>query len=94
MLYLYLHGKRRIPVVHSGTSLEVQFLENDLRIINIRWSTLQFFHGCVDLISDNGAVRVASGATKFSDLTDPMIFRFPSHIARMSREYNQENHVK
>jgi diaminohydroxyphosphoribosylaminopyrimidine deaminase/5-amino-6-(5-phosphoribosylamino)uracil reductase len=80
------HGKRRIPVVHSGTSLEVQFSENDSRKINIRWSSLQFHHGCVDLISDNGAVRVASGATKFSDVTDPMVFRFPSHFARMSRD--------
>jgi pyrimidine deaminase RibD-like protein len=79
------HGKRRIPVVHSGTSLTVQFSETDLRTINLRWNTLQPSHGIVDLLSDNGAVRVASGATKFADITDPMIFRFPSHYARMRK---------
>jgi pyrimidine deaminase RibD-like protein len=83
---IFRHGKRKIPVVHSGTCIEVQFSENDARIINIRWSTLQPFHGCVDLLSDNGAVRVASGATKFSDITDPMVFRFPSHFARMAKD--------
>lgn len=78
------HGKRRIPVVLSGTSLEVQFSENDSRTIKLRWATLQPSHGCVDLISDNGAVRVASGATKFAEITDPMAFRFPSHFARLT----------
>jgi len=79
------HGKRCIPVVHSGTSLDVQFSDTDLRTIKIRWSTLQYANHCVDLISDNGAVRVASGATHFSDITDPMVFRFPSHFARMEK---------
>jgi diaminohydroxyphosphoribosylaminopyrimidine deaminase/5-amino-6-(5-phosphoribosylamino)uracil reductase len=46
---------------------------------------LQPTHGCVDLLSGNEAVRVASGATNFSDITDPMIFRFPSHYARMEK---------
>jgi diaminohydroxyphosphoribosylaminopyrimidine deaminase/5-amino-6-(5-phosphoribosylamino)uracil reductase len=46
---------------------------------------LQPNHGCVDLLSKNGAVRVASGATQFADITDPMIFRFPSHFARMKK---------
>jgi pyrimidine deaminase RibD-like protein len=76
-------GKRRIPVVHSGTHLEVQFSEQDKRTINIHWNTLQ--HGIVDLLSENGAVRIASGATNFSDITDPMVFRFPSHYARLSK---------
>jgi len=76
-------GKRRIPVVHSGISIDIQFSENDTRMINIRWCTLQPIHGCVDLLSDNGAVRIASDATRFSDITDPMVFRFPSHFARM-----------
>lgn len=78
-------GKRRIPVVHSGTHLEVQFSERDNRTINIRWSTLQTSHGIVDLLSENGAVRVAVGATNFSDITDPMVFRFPSHYARLHK---------
>ena len=78
-------GKRRIPVVHSGTHLEVQFSEQDNRTINIRWTTLQPCHGIVDLLSENGAVRVAAGATNFSDITDPMVFRFPSHFARLSK---------
>jgi pyrimidine deaminase RibD-like protein len=78
-------GKRRVPVVHSGTHLEIQFSENDKRIINIRWSTLQPQSGLVDLLSENGAVRVAAGATTFSDITDPLVFRFPSHVARLSK---------
>lgn len=78
-------GKRRIPVVHSGTSLTVQFSATDSRTIDFRWSTLQVMHGCVDLSSANGAVRVASGASNFSDITDPMVFRFPSHVARMEK---------
>lgn len=79
------HGKRRIPVVHSGTSQTVQFSETDNRTIEWRWTTLQYSHGSVDLISENGAVRMASGAKNFSDITDPMVFRFPSHFARMKK---------
>lgn len=78
-------GKRRIPVVHSGTHLDVQFSEKDTRTISIRWSTLQPVHGIVDLLGENGSVRIASGAAKFSDVTDPMVFRFPSHFARMRK---------
>ena len=83
---IYGSGKRRIPVVQSGNSLEVQFSENDFRIININWATLQPAHGCVDLSSDNGAIRVATGARNFGDITDPMVFRFPSHFARMKKD--------
>jgi len=78
-------GKRRIPVVQSGISLTVQFSKTDLRTIGFRWSTLQYKFGFVDLLSMNGAVRVASGANEFSDITDPMVFRFPSHFARMEK---------
>ena len=78
-------GKRRVPVVHSGISLVIQFSETDLRTIDFRWATLQADHGCVDLLSANGAVRVASGAARFSDITDPMVFRFPSYYARMEK---------
>ncbi|PZX60633.1 deaminase [Salegentibacter mishustinae] len=78
-------GKRRIPIVHSGTSLTVQFSENDKRSFQIRWTTLQPIYGFVDLISTNGAVRVASGATEFMEITDPLVFRFPSHFARMKK---------
>jgi diaminohydroxyphosphoribosylaminopyrimidine deaminase / 5-amino-6-(5-phosphoribosylamino)uracil reductase len=78
-------GKRRIPVVHSGTHLQVQFSEKDVRTINIQWNALQTNHGIVDLLSENGAVRVAAGATNFSDITDPMVFRFPSHYARLHK---------
>lgn len=46
---------------------------------------LQPNHGLVDLSSDNKAVRVASGANEFGDITDPMVFRFPSHYARMKK---------
>ncbi|HHQ4928613.1 TPA: deaminase [Aeromonas hydrophila] len=82
---IYGNGKRRIPVVHSGTELEVQFSKSDSRTINITWATLQPNHGMVDLQSSNGAVRVASGARCFADISDPLIFRFPSHYARMER---------
>src|SRR5699024_12023106 len=53
--------------------------------INIKWATLQPSHGCVDLSSCNGAVRVASGARDFGDISDPLVFRFPSHYARMRK---------
>ncbi len=79
------HGKRRIPVVQSGISIDIQFAENDTRTIKIRWSTLQFHHGCVDLLGQNGSIRAAAGASKFSDITEPMIFRFQSHFARMKK---------
>ncbi|MBS3796525.1 hypothetical protein [Pseudoalteromonas sp. BDTF-M6] len=82
---VYASGKRRIPVVHSGTDIEVQFSKSDERIINIKWATLQHNHGCVDLSSSNGSVRVAAGARDFGDISDPMVFRFPSHFARMKK---------
>jgi len=83
---IYGHGKRRIPVLSSDTSLDINFSKTDNRTIKIRWTTLQFNHGMVDLISDKGSVRVASGATNFEDITDPLVFRFPSHYARMSTD--------
>lgn len=80
---IYGNGRRRIPVVLSGTEITVQFSQTDPRSIPFKWATLQHAHGSVDLSSHNGAVRVASGARKFSDITDPDVFRFPSHFARM-----------
>lgn len=78
-------GKRRVPVVHSGIEIVVQFSTDDLRTITIKWQTLQAGHGIVDLHSGSGAVTVAAGARNFGDITDPMVFRFPSHFARMSK---------
>jgi len=78
-------GKRRVPVIHGGTSLDVQFSENDKRTIQIRWKLIQTNQTCVDLYSANGAVKFASGATKFEDISDPLVFRFPSHVARMKK---------
>jgi diaminohydroxyphosphoribosylaminopyrimidine deaminase/5-amino-6-(5-phosphoribosylamino)uracil reductase len=82
---VYGSGKRRVPVVHSGIAINVQFSKNDTRSIPLKWATLQPKHGCVDLSSLNGAVKVASGAGSFSDITDPTVFRFPSHFARMRK---------
>jgi diaminohydroxyphosphoribosylaminopyrimidine deaminase / 5-amino-6-(5-phosphoribosylamino)uracil reductase len=82
---VYSSGRRRVPVVHSGIDIKVQFSKSDTRTIPIQWSALQPSHGCVDLSSLNGAVKVASGAGSFSDITDPSVFRFPSHFARMSK---------
>jgi diaminohydroxyphosphoribosylaminopyrimidine deaminase/5-amino-6-(5-phosphoribosylamino)uracil reductase len=82
---LFSSGKRRIPVIHSGLQLTVQFNKSDERTIPISWQTLQFGHGCVDLHSQAGAVKVAAGVRSFADVTDPGIFRFPSHVARMSK---------
>lgn len=79
-------GKRRVPVVGSGINIKVQFSETDPRTIDISWATLQSRHGCVDLSSSNGAVRIAAGASRFSDVTDPTVFRFPSHFARMTKD--------
>ncbi|WDI32614.1 deaminase [Hyphococcus flavus] len=78
-------GKRRIPVVHSGTKLKVQFSHADNRSIEIKFSSLQPAHGCVDLIAAQDAVRVASDVENFSDITEPMVFRFPSHFSRMRK---------
>ncbi|WP_350326867.1 cytidine deaminase [Pectobacterium aroidearum] len=82
---IYGNGKRRIPVVHSGNEIEVIFSKSDMRLIKIKWATLQFSHGCVDLLSSNGAVRIASGARSFGDISDPMVFRFPSYYARLEK---------
>lgn len=79
-------GKRRVPVVGSGIDIKIQFSATDQRMIDIAWRTLQPGHGCVDLSSANGAVRIAAGADKLSDITDPTVFRFPSHFARMKKD--------
>jgi len=78
-------GRRRIPVPDSGINIEVQFSENDDRKFNIRWASLQPNHGLVHLVSRSGAVRVASGARNFGDITDPLVFRFPSHFVKMKK---------
>jgi diaminohydroxyphosphoribosylaminopyrimidine deaminase/5-amino-6-(5-phosphoribosylamino)uracil reductase len=82
---IYACGKRRVPVIHSGNEIEVQFSKTDTRVINIKWTTLQSSHRCVDLHSNNGSVLVAAGARHFGDITDPTVFRFPSHYARMEK---------
>ena len=79
-------GKRRVPVVGSGIDIKVQFSATDQRTIDISWRTLQSVHGCVDLSSSNGAVKIAAGASRFSDITDPTVFRFPSYFARMQKD--------
>ena len=71
--------------MHSGTEISVHFSETDARAIPIKWASLQPVHGCVDLSSFNGAVKVAAGARNFSDITDPTVFRFPSHFARLMK---------
>ena len=82
---IYGSGKRRVPVVHSGLDITVFFSKTDNRSIPIKWATLQPGHGCVDLSSQSGAVKVAAGAKAFSDITDPTVFRFPSYFARMKK---------
>ena len=77
--------KRRFPVVASGIKIDVQFSDSDSRTIQISFSNLQFAHECVDLVDNSGAVRMANGARKFSDVTDPDVFRFPRHYARMKK---------
>lgn len=82
---VYGSGKRRVPVVQSGLEITVYFSKTDNRSIPIKWATLQPRHGLVDLSSRNGAVTIAAGASKLSDVADPTVFRFPSHFARMSK---------
>jgi diaminohydroxyphosphoribosylaminopyrimidine deaminase/5-amino-6-(5-phosphoribosylamino)uracil reductase len=71
-------GKRRVAVVGSGTNIYVQFSISDLRSLPIRRSTLQHQRGCVDLLRNNGAIKVAAGASRFGDFTDADVFRFRS----------------
>lgn len=76
-------GKRRVPVIASGIEIDVQFGPTDFRAIKIKWNTLQLGHRCVDLLGSN--VTKAAGARDFSDITDPTVFRFASHYARMTK---------
>lgn len=79
----YGSGKRRVAVVGSGKNFEIKFSEKDNRSIKFKWATLQYAHGIVDLIGPNDSIRSANGAKKFEDITDPFVFREPSHFARM-----------
>ena len=76
---------RRFPVVASGIEVSIQFSNSDNRTIQIRFSTLQFKHGCVDLHGKNRNVWKAVGTKRFSDITEPDAFRFPSHFLRMKK---------
>lgn len=82
---VYGSGKRRVPVVRGGIFIDVQFSATDVRRIPLKWDNLQPTHGHVDLYSSNDSVKVAAGVEKFSDITDPTVFRFPSHYARMTK---------
>lgn len=81
----YGNGKRRISVLNSGTEIDIQFSQSDTRVISINWNTLQLNYGSVDLVGSSGSVRVAAGARHFSDITDPLVFRFPNHVARLKK---------
>lgn len=74
--------KRRIPVLKTSTSLKVLLFEHSSESINITFQTIQ---NCtvVDLVSENGTIFNAAGITKFSEITEPDVFRFPSHTMRM-----------
>jgi diaminohydroxyphosphoribosylaminopyrimidine deaminase/5-amino-6-(5-phosphoribosylamino)uracil reductase len=77
-------GQRRVAVVASGKNFKIQFSKEDSRSIEFQWNTLQFQHGCVDLYKgDKDSVRCAIGAKNFKDITKPLVFREPSHYARM-----------
>lgn len=79
-------GKKHIPVIHSGTSMNIQFSQTDPRSIRFQWQTLQSAFNCVDLISEADSVKIAAGITKFDHITDPRVFRFESHYARMEKD--------
>ncbi|EGH04646.1 CMP/dCMP deaminase, zinc-binding protein [Pseudomonas amygdali pv. aesculi str. 0893_23] len=76
-------GKRRVAVVGSGKKFKIHASEKSLDSVSFRWSTLQYTHGIVDLISQNDSVTCAIGAEKFEDISDPLVFREPAHYARM-----------
>ncbi|HGW6105297.1 TPA: cytidine deaminase [Citrobacter werkmanii] len=82
---IFGNGKRRFPVINSGTELNIKLSENDSRAIKVRWASIQYNYGLVDLIGNNGDLREASGARDFSDISDPLIFRHPSHFVRMKK---------
>lgn len=77
-------GKRRVAVIGSGgKTFTVQLSLKETASIDIRWCLLQFSHGVVDLHAENDSVREAIGARNFDDIADPLIYREPSHVARM-----------
>lgn len=76
-------GKRRVAVVGSGKNFTIQYSETNKETIEFRWQSLQFNHGCVDIVGDNDSIRCAIGATTFNQISDPLVFREPCHYARM-----------
>lgn len=76
-------GSLWVGVINSGREVELFFSQTDKRSVKLTWSTLQFQHGVVDLIGPNASLRHAKGANKFADVSDPFVFRDPSHFARM-----------
>lgn len=76
-------GRTRLGIVGEGTTFKLQFSKTDSRIIEFKWSTLQYQHGCIDLIYENKSVTKAQGRESFEQIPDPSIFRELSHFARM-----------
>jgi len=73
---------RRIPVLQTPTTLNIFLSENNNQSINVWFQTIQYGQ-LVDLVSENYTIWAAAGVQHFSDITDPDIFRFPSHTLRM-----------
>lgn len=78
-------AKRWVAVLGSGKNFEIRFSKSDDRAIKFRWCTLQFRFGCVDLVGDNDSIRNAIGINTFEQITDPLVFREPSHFSRMTK---------
>lgn len=76
-------GTRRVAVVGSGKKFAIQLSPKEAEKIEFRWQSLQFGHSCVDLVGENDSIFCAKGTKDFSDITDPEVFREPSHYARM-----------
>lgn len=74
-------GRRTLAVLESEVKFDIQFPERDGQTVGVRWGTLQ--NEQVYLYSDNESVFIASGCSSFDEITDPTIFRNPSHYATM-----------
>jgi len=77
-------GRRRVRSVKNGKKFTVQFSKDDDRKVAFRLCPLSMPLDQIDLTAGNDAVRLAPGIKDFREIIDPMLYRDPSHYARLS----------